>query len=324
MPGHTRRTNYQLPRPFEYTKAEDLPTDWDWSNINGTSFVSKSLNQHIPQYCGSCWAHGAMSSLADRIKIARGGKGPDVNLAIQYILNCGTDVAGSCNGGEASGAFQFVQESGGVPYDTCLSYEACSYDSAEAGCKHGNYQCSAINKCRTCNTFTAMGGKCVDIVQYPNATIAEYGDVPPTVEALKAEIFHRGPVACGINAEPVIEYTGGVFDDATADTGVNHIISVIGWGVDSVSGKEFWKVRNSWGEYWGEMGYVRIATGHNIIGIESMCSWATPKTWTEHNFPCYEDGSNCVKTAEYVDPAVKLGVVGRTRTSPSLEKALQP
>lgn len=29
------------------------------------------------------WAHGALSSLADRIKIMRDGRGPDINLAIQ-------------------------------------------------------------------------------------------------------------------------------------------------------------------------------------------------------------------------------------------------
>jgi len=50
--------------------------------------------QHLPQYCGSCWAHGALSSLADRIKIARLGQGDDINLAIQFILNCGGKFAG--------------------------------------------------------------------------------------------------------------------------------------------------------------------------------------------------------------------------------------
>jgi len=49
-----------------------------------------------------------MSSLADRIKIARmtaGSEGdifpgPDISLSIQFILNCGGEVAGSCHGGK--------------------------------------------------------------------------------------------------------------------------------------------------------------------------------------------------------------------------------
>jgi cathepsin X len=31
---------------------------------------------------------------------------------IQVILNCGTNVAGSCGGGSGSGAYQFVYENG--------------------------------------------------------------------------------------------------------------------------------------------------------------------------------------------------------------------
>lgn len=68
--------------------------------------------------CGSCWAHGAMSSLADRIKIARKGAFPDTTLAIQTILNCGQQIAGTCHGGTATGAFQFVQEHT-IPDSTC-------------------------------------------------------------------------------------------------------------------------------------------------------------------------------------------------------------
>ena len=89
MDGHENRNDYTSKLPFEYISESDLPASFNWGNINGTSYLTHMLNQHLPQYCGSCWAHGAMSALADRIKIARGGIGDDINLSIQHILNCG-------------------------------------------------------------------------------------------------------------------------------------------------------------------------------------------------------------------------------------------
>lgn len=99
LPAHTLKENFQSPQPYEYIDPADLPDEFTWADVNGVSYLTHSLNQHIPQYCGSCWAHGSLSSLADRIKIARDGKGDDINLSIQFILNCGGDMAGSCHGG---------------------------------------------------------------------------------------------------------------------------------------------------------------------------------------------------------------------------------
>ena len=130
--------------------------------------MTKMLNQHIPQYCGSCWcvtrrvcavqmsgfclffflfffsslllfpslssllrsplplirAHGSTSAFADRIKIARKQAGVasiDINLSIQWILNCGGGSAGSCYGGDDSGVYALIQQAGYIPFDTCQS-----------------------------------------------------------------------------------------------------------------------------------------------------------------------------------------------------------
>ncbi len=53
------------------------------------------------------------------------------------------------------------------------------------------------------------------------------------VDAMQQEIFARGPIACGIDALPVLQYTTGIVTDAGSE--VDHIISVTGWGTDAVS-----------------------------------------------------------------------------------------
>jgi len=226
-------------------------------------------------------------------------------------------VAGSCHGGSSTGTYEFIKQVGFVPFDTCMPYLACSSESTEGFCSEIDTTCSPINTCRTCNTFSSRGGTCTEIAIFPNATIKEYGTYNifsmNKVHKIKAEIFARGPVSAGVNAEPLVNYKGGVVQDNNFfHKLINHIVSIVGWDFDPTTGVEYWIVRNSWGQYWGENGYFRIELGKDTLGIESEIAWATPDTWTEHNFACDEDGKNCETGSQsFTDPSEDLSVIER-------------
>lgn len=271
--------------------VETLPQSFTWQNIDGTNYLTKNLNQHIPVYCGSCWAHGSVSAFADRIKIARKAAWPDINLSIQFLLNC--RMGGSCNGGDHLATYKAIHDYGSIPFEDCMIYQACSSDSKEEACKNKEmFECIATNICKTCDTFTNNGGGCYPIMHYPNASISTYGAVKGAPNMM-SEIYKNGPIACGINAEEIVYYTGGVLNLPNKLKMINHIISVVGWGFDPELDKQYWIIRNSWGSYWGELGFMRLVLGENQLGIEKTCAFAIPGNWTTHNVPCYEDGSNC-------------------------------
>jgi len=259
MPGHDMLEHVTSPQPWEYITA--APASFDWRNVSGVNYLTHDLNQHIPQYCGSCWAHGAMSSLADRIKIIRRAAWPEINLSIQYILNCGQTVGGTCNGGSHSGAFQFAKQNG-IPSDTCLSYEA------------KDETCSALNTCRDC-VGPYQKGSCSPVSNFTRYFVDQFGRVSGVANII-AEIATRGPVAAGIDSTVLHAYKGGIITQ-TGPANINHIVEIVGYDTDAATKQDVWIVRNSWGTYWGEAGYFRIIRGKNALGIEADVYWATPK-----------------------------------------------
>lgn len=107
--GIVWRGNATTTSSHELLGEAPLPDAHNWCDIDGKSYCTKSLNQHIPQYCGSCWAHAATSALSDRIKIAREAAWPDINISPQVLISCEADGDG-CHGGYALSAFKWMSE----------------------------------------------------------------------------------------------------------------------------------------------------------------------------------------------------------------------
>lgn len=94
---------------------------------------------------------------------------------------------------------------------------------------------------------------------------------------MKTELYTNGPLSCGVDATDNFEnYSGGIYSENLLFPMINHEISVVGWGYDEDSQQEYWIGRNSWGTYWGEMGFFRILMHKNNLGIENDCTAGIP------------------------------------------------
>jgi cathepsin X len=222
----------------------------------------------------------ATSTLADRIKIARKARYPEIVLAPQVLINC--KGGGSCGGGNPATAFSYIAKHG-IPDETCQNYEAV------------NGKCAPYGICETCEPGVPphpdQPGVCSPVLNYTRYYVDEFGftsgggdrdaagrRVSPA-DRMKAEIHARGPISCGIHATAGFErYAGGVYEEVTPLAPLlNHELQVAGWGVTE-DGTEFWIGRNSWGTYWGEPGgFFRIRMHRHNLGIERQCIWATPR-----------------------------------------------
>ena len=107
------------PQPHTYLDVDALPGSFSWGSANGTNFLTTIRNQHIPVYCGSCWAMGSSSALADRSNIKDGARTMRQNmLSVQAIISCGNDATscGTCDGGDDGPVYQWAKEAG-IPHE---------------------------------------------------------------------------------------------------------------------------------------------------------------------------------------------------------------
>ncbi|XP_030518205.1 senescence-specific cysteine protease SAG39-like [Rhodamnia argentea] len=225
---------------FKYANVTAVPSSMDWRKKGAVTPV-KNQGQ-----CGCCWAFSAVAAVEGIHGIATGKL---ISLSEQELVDC--DIGGQdqgCEGGWMDSAFQFVEKHG---LTTETNYP---YKGTDDKCNVKGESNSAV-------------------------TIKGYEDVPANSEEALLKAVANQPVSVAIDAGgfDFQFYSSGVFT-GPCGTELDHGVTAVGYGA-SDSGTKYWLVKNSWGEEWGEEGYIRmqrdVSAKEGLCGIAMKASYPT-------------------------------------------------
>ena len=218
---------------YELTyKGLEIPESFDWREKN---VVSPVKNQG---FCGACWAFSATQVVESHIAIKTG----KLNiLSPQQLVDCDRTEHG-CGGGLHFRALDYIAQKGMV------SEKDYPYSGHRHNCTVNESQIVAKVK------------------GYKNITSDEN-------EMAKA-IVEFGPLAVGLEASNFQFYWSGISDPYCSKRN-NHAVLLVGYGRGRdwlFREKDFWIIKNSWGSWWGEKGYIRLVRGREACGITKVPS----------------------------------------------------
>ena len=196
--------------------------------------VSSVKNQ---ESCGSCWAFSSVGAVESAWAIKHNTL---YNLSEQELIDCSSENHG-CEGGSMELAFQYIIDNG---LCSNLSYPYIAEDG----------QCEK---------------DCKSLVQ-----ISNYSDIiKNNEEILKYAVQHQ-PISVAIqaNKRSFQMYKSGIYSDPYCGFELDHGVLLIGYGYDKTYDMDYWIIKNSWSDSWGENGYIRIQ--RNIDDKRGLCGIA--------------------------------------------------
>ena len=228
--------------PAHPSFSNAAPDSFDWRD---KGLVTPVRDQGM---CGSCWAFSTVANLEGLYYKL---KGVAVDLSEQILVDCDT-YDSACNGGLMEYAFQWIKENG------METEEDYPYTGYKGSCK-------------------------ADPSKYIDMKVTGWKKLGPSTstwypvdeEEIKEFLYETGPLAIALNANPLQTYSGGILDKTSSQcpvSGINHAVTLVGYGAES--GVDYWIVKNSWGENWGENGYFRIRRGTGCCGVNCYITTA--------------------------------------------------
>jgi hypothetical protein len=219
----------------------ELPDSVDWVEYGVVTSV-KDQGQ-----CGSCWSFSAIGALESAYYIETGILR---DFSEQQLVDCDRLRYGGkdhgCNGGLMENAFAWIGQNDGI-----CSEQDYPYVSGTT-MKEGN-----------CNTH------CENIA---GTDVFDYVDVTPSSDTAMMNALLEQPISVGIEADQreFQLYKSGVFT-GNCGTNIDHGVLLVGYGTDTKTGLDYYKIKNSWGASWGEEGYIRIGRGKEYNHGDGQC-----------------------------------------------------
>ncbi|KAL4191361.1 hypothetical protein AMTRI_Chr07g29530 [Amborella trichopoda] len=224
--------------PFMYGNVSAMaaaPDTMDWREKGVVTPIKNQKN------CGCCWAFSAAAAVESITKIKTRNS---VSLSEQELVDCVTGgISRGCQSGLMDEAFKFIINNGGLSSENDYPYQA----------KDGTWDTQKSSS--------------------KAATITGFHDIPYHDENAMLSAVANQPISVGINGSgsEFRHYSGGIFTRACS-LHLDHVVTVIGYGTGD-DGTPYRLIKNSWGESWGENGYMKIQRGVNLCKISNLGSF---------------------------------------------------